>query len=108
MHPVTVHFPHCLFGSPASSVSTLRLSLSYGMSCTFHDARGPKLVRHKVGAASSRCAPIGHRRNKCEAIIVIDQSLRSVNFGPNFVFDEFRGPVVPPLCGGSDLLIIGT
>ncbi|KAM7289038.1 hypothetical protein ISCGN_029175 [Ixodes scapularis] len=50
--------------------------------------RGPKPVKYKVAAESSRRRPIGHRRQKRKVIVVIVGLVRSVNFGSYFVFAE--------------------
>lgn len=62
---------------------------------TYKYSWGPKLVEHKVEAESSRRAPIGRRRQKRRVIVVIVQSVRSVNLGPNFLSHEFRDHGLP-------------
>lgn len=46
-------------------------------------------------------APIGRQRKKRKVIVGIVQSVRSGNFGSNFVLDEFRAPISLEPCSGA-------
>ncbi|KAG0414752.1 hypothetical protein HPB47_008081 [Ixodes persulcatus] len=61
---------------------------------SFEASKIRKKIAMSMTKLEAKSASIGRRRKKREVIVVIGQSVRSVNFGPNFVFDEGRTRVV--------------